>query len=197
MVTSLQQNLVTALMQQNIEEPLIQLYQYYFEGVVTHVVMNGGNREDGADIFQDAILILVEKVKTNQYRGEGNIKTFLHGIARNLWLFELRTRQRRKNREVLYVNTEDQETQITDNFYDDHNTQQLKKVFNEIGDTCKKLLTGFYFEKKNMKALLQEFSFENEQVLRNKKSKCMKKMKTLISENNILFENLKNVQLYE
>ncbi|MGZ5247996.1 MAG: hypothetical protein ACXWCR_12885, partial [Flavitalea sp.] len=71
------------------------------------------------------------------------------------------------------------------------------KVLEQIGDQCKKILTGFYYEEKSMKELLVEFSYENEQVLRNRKSRCMKKLKNLIVANANLLNMLKSCLLYE
>jgi RNA polymerase sigma factor (sigma-70 family) len=197
MVTDYQQALISALKQPDIELPVQQLYDHYFEGIIAQICMNGGSREDGADVFQDAVLVLVEKVKTGTFRGDSSIKTFLSAIARNLWLFELRTRERRKKRELRYVSSE--ETVISDSFRfnDTGIREKLMETLTGIGDACKKILTGFYYEKKSMKELLEEFDYGSEQVLRNKKSKCMKKLKEIISENKELTESLKTHPLYE
>jgi RNA polymerase sigma factor (sigma-70 family) len=197
MIAGTQQSILLELKQPNIEEPVRQLYELYFESIVMQICANGGNNEDAADIFQEAILVLIEKVKTGQFRGDSSIKTFLSAIARNLWLFELRTRGRRKNREVLYMKGEGTETETTDVFFNKENNASLLTVLNEIGETCKKILTGVYYEDKSMKELLASFDYENEQVLRNKKSRCMKKLKELIENNTILLQNLKSIPVYE
>lgn len=191
------QDMLFQLRQSDIQKPVRQLYDQYFEGVTAHVKSNGGNYEDGADIFQEAVLVLIEKVKTGQFRGESSIKTFLLAIARNLWLFELRTRNRRSNREVIYMDGEDKQVEITGSFFNKKNTQGLEHLLHEIGETCKKILKGYYYENKSMKELLDQFNYTNEQVLRNRKSKCMKKLKTLLTENDALLNNLKTFSLYE
>ena len=191
------QEIIDELKQPEFDQALRALYSLYFENIVSQVVANGGNRDDGADIFQDAILVLVEKVRTGKFRGESSVKTFLSAIARNLWLFELRTRDRRKNREMSYSrSTESGITEIEYGLQKD-NKQYLDELFGQIGAVCKRILQGFYYEEKSMKDLLTEFDFENEQVLRNKKSKCMKKVKELLLSNKSLMENLKPLSLYE
>lgn len=197
MIANTQQNLLLGLKQINIEYPLRQIYDHYFEGIVAQVCANGGSREDGADIFQEAVLVLIEKVKTGQFRGDSSIKTFLTAIARNLWLFELRTRKRRGQRELLYMSSKDTQVEERNGFFAKETTTNLLAVLNEVGDTCKKILTGFYYEDRTMKDLLTEFTFENEQVLRNKKSKCMKKLKEILQSNTTLLETLKTTNLYE
>lgn len=197
MIDDIQQNLLLDLGQPGIERPVRILYEQYFETIVVQVNANGGSRDDGADIFQDAIMILVEKVKTGQFRGESSIKTFLSAIARNLWLHELRTRERRKKRELFFMEGEETITPAETAFLNKEVIHDLHLLFDEIGDLCKRLLKGFYYEDKSMRELLLEFDYENEQVLRNKKSKCMKKCKELINTNPTLKNNLKPIPLYE
>lgn len=117
-IMTMQQNLLAELQQSNIEKPVRDLYNLYFENVIAQVCANGGNREDGADIFQEAVLIFIEKVKTGIFRGESSIKTFLIAIARNMWLFELRTRSRRNNRETIYMKSEDKEVEYASSFFE-------------------------------------------------------------------------------
>jgi RNA polymerase sigma factor (sigma-70 family) len=192
-----QEDIITELRQPNIEQSVKKLYKKYFETIVTNICVTGGNQDDGADIFQEAVLILIDKVKTGQFRGESSIKTFLSAIARNLWLHELRTRSRRNSREHLYVNQEDEADESTTPVWEDGQTDALEKVMNQIGDTCKKILIGVYYEDKSMKELLDEFNYENEQVLRNRKSRCMKKLRELISNDTNLFKKLKSFLIYE
>jgi RNA polymerase sigma factor (sigma-70 family) len=197
MIDNIQQTLLKELIQPDIERPVRQLYEAYFETIVAQVYANGGSRDDGADIFQDAVMILIEKVKTAQFRGESSIKTFLSAIARNLWLHELRTRERRKKRELFFMDGEDTSTPAETAFFNQDAIRDLNLMLGEIGDLCKRLLTGFYYEDKSMRELLHEFDYENEQVLRNKKSKCMKKLKDLLNTNPTLKNNLKPISLYE
>jgi RNA polymerase sigma factor (sigma-70 family) len=193
METITQHYILEELQQPDIEAPVRRLYENYFENVVAQVCVNGGNREDGADIFQDAVLVLINKVKTGQFRGESSIKTFLSAIARNLWLHELRTRSRRNNREVIYMNGEETSEEPLQRVFDKTGTNALKKIMEQVGETCKKILTGFYYENKSMKEMLTQFEYENEQVLRNRKSKCMKKLKELLSNDNDLLTKLKSL----
>lgn len=196
-MTNTYQDIIPELRGADIERPVKLLYDLYFEGIIAQISANGGNREDGADIFQEAVLVLIEKVKTGQFRGDSSIKTFLSAIARNLWLFELRTRERRKKREVVYMTGEDKEVPAGNDFFNKNSNRDLLQVMGEIGENCKKILTGFYYEAKSMRQLLTEFDYENEQVLRNKKSKCMKKLKELLQTNTALLDKLKPSILYE
>lgn len=181
----------------DIEGPVRQLYELYFETIIAQIAQNGGSREDGADIFQEAVLVLIEKVKKGQFRGESSLKTFLSAIARNLWLHELRTRFRRNKRENIYMTGEEKTEEMLDLYADSHASGELLKILDQVGHPCKQILTGFYYEDKSMKELLAEFDYENEQVLRNRKSRCMKKLKEMIAANPGLLNILKSHTVYE
>lgn len=197
MESALQEKMVRELEQPDIEGVVKTLYENYFEGVVAQVCINGGTREDGADVFQESVLALIEKVKTGQFRGESSIKTFLTAIARNKWLYELRTRKRRSQREVVYMSTENNISEPDQSGIYGDEAEKLHRVLELVGNPCTRILTAFYYEKKSMKEILTEFNYENDQVLRNRKSRCMKKLKELLTANSDLQRTLNPLSLYE
>lgn len=199
-MTSLFDNgLLPGLKQNNINQAVTELYKNYFESVTFWIRSQGGSEDDAADIFQETVLVFIEQVRNDKFRGESSVKTYLTGIAKNLWLNEIRSRDRRSNREVNYVRTEDDgvEQDAHHRMYNRENKQKLMQVFEEIGDVCKKILTGFYFENMSMKEMLVLFNYDNEQVLRNRKSKCMKHLKDLITTNKELTETFKTYLAYD
>jgi hypothetical protein len=52
-----------------------------------------------------------------------------------------------------------------------------------LGESCKSLLTMVYYENLSYKEILERTHFESEQVIRNKKYKCMKELTDLIKDN--------------
>ena len=102
---------------------------------------------------------------------------------------ELRTMERRKKREVEFFTDEpvvfDEPTLYREEI-------NLQPVFSKLGQVCKKILVGYYFENKSMKILLNDFDFKNEQVLRNRKNLCMKRLKKLLRTDVTLYQTLKN-----
>ena len=202
MHTAYKMDLAQEFMQPDINRPVRYLYEHYFEDAATEIKLRGGSDDDAADMFQEAVLILIEKIKTGKFRHESSIKTFLVGIARNLWLFEKRTRERRSSREMLYtisegsdINTEDLD--IGERIFSKSNTDVIQTLFKQVGEVCSKILIGFYYENSSMKNLLQRFHFDNEQVLRNRKSRCMKKLKKLLTDQPELLQQLKILSVYE
>jgi RNA polymerase sigma factor (sigma-70 family) len=188
--------IISQLKETDINKPVQFLYQNYYEGVLAMIRSKGGNEEDAADIFQETVLTLVDKVKNNQFRGESSVKTFMVSVARNLWLHELRTRGRRNKREVAYFAGADVDEAADERQFNKPATDTMKTIFEAVGDVCTQILTGYYYEDLSMRQLLERFDFENEQVLRNRKSKCMKKLKEILSTNIQLLDQFKTLCLY-
>lgn len=197
MDTTSQMDLVKELLQADINRPVKYLYDHYFETVATDIRMSGGNADDAADIFQESVLIVIEKIKNGKFKGNSSVKTFLLGIARNLWLHEQRARQRRSGREIQYSRQEEEEMDFHERLFARSNVAIIKNLLDMVGELCGKILTGVYYEKLSMKELLKKFDYENEQVLRNRKASCMKKLKKILSENPKILDQLKNLSIYE
>lgn len=190
MPSTVQMDLVTEILKADINKPVTYMYEHYFDAVEIDIKAKGGNHQDAADIFQEAVLIVIDKIKSRKFRGESNVRTFLLGITRNLWLHEKRSRERRSGRETDFSRTEEAQSEIVERKFSIDNTNIIRSLFEQVGELCSEILSGVYYEKMSMKELLSRFDYENEQVLRNRKSRCMKKLKGLLSKNPSLLEQI-------
>ncbi|WP_207632767.1 RNA polymerase sigma factor [Foetidibacter luteolus] len=192
-----QEEILQNLKSADINSSVTFLYSNYFEQVVRSIASTGGNRQDGADIFQEAVIVLIDKVKTGAFKQQSGVGTFLLAIAKNLWLHEMRTRGRRVKREKMFMQDVPTGQEPESRVANPAGRYSITQLLQSTGEVCMKILTGFYYQDKSMRELLEEFNYENEQVLRNRKSKCMKKIKDLLSADKNLLENLKNLSMYE
>lgn len=202
MHTAYKMDLAQEFLQPDINRPVRYLYEHFFEDAATEIRLKGGTEEDAADIFQEAVLILIDNIKSGKFRHESSVKTFLVGIAHNLWLFEKRTRERRASRELNFSLSETnyseaENFEIGERIFSKSNTDVIQTIFKHVGEICSKILVGFYYENSSMKSLLQRFHFDNEQVLRNRKARCMKKLKKLLTDQPELLRQLKILSVYE
>ena len=96
-------------------------------------------------------------------------------------------------REVKYEKQNQREEPTADIAMELQQTKaELMHVIDELGENCKKILLLFYFENMSMKEIVAHLPYENEQVVRNKKSKCLKKLEQLVTNNTNLYHQLKN-----
>lgn len=168
------------------------LYQEYFDFLSRYIVTNSGNEQDAEDIFQEVIIAFINLVRAGKFRGESTIKTFLFALNKNIWLNELKRRGRAVAREERYEKQNEQQALAADLSMEMRQSKaELMKVIDELGENCKKILLLFYYENRSMKEIVSYLPYENEQVVRNKKSKCLKKLEQLVTGNKNLYDQLK------
>lgn len=169
------------------------LYEQYADQISSFIIGKGGSQQDGQDVFQEAVVAFINVVRNGKYRGEASVKTFLVSIAKNIWYNELRKRQSTGNREKLYEDSRQTiETDITAYIGDREIRQQFLEILGKLGENCKKILLLFYYEDMPMKDMVNELPYENEQVVRNKKYKCLQQLTTLVKAHPKMHERLKD-----
>jgi RNA polymerase sigma factor (sigma-70 family) len=175
-------------------EPIRFLYATHFESLSSFVIHNNGNPDDAQDIFQEVIVAFIQLVRTNKFRGEASIKTFLFSLNRNIWYNELKRRKRAIDRNKNYDRLSRPDEEVVDRVIENREAnQQILKLLESLGENCKKILLLYYYENRSMKEILSDLDYENEQIVRNKKYKCMKKLEQMIEEDGNLFQHLKNL----
>ena len=163
------------------------IYQQYASTIQSFILANSGTSQDAEDIFQETVVTFIDLVKKNKFRGEAAVKTFLVAIARNLWLNELKKRVHSEKREKLFETSRElTEMDVSQYIADREMKQQFVDVLKKLGESCKKLLMLFYYENLSMKDMLQHLPYENEQVVRNKKYKCLQSLTELIKQNPVI-----------
>jgi RNA polymerase sigma factor (sigma-70 family) len=178
----------------NRDEAIRFLYRSQFNLTAAYIRQNSGTDEDAEDIFQELILTFIEVLKKDKFRGESSISTFLYALTRNIWLNELKKRGSAKQRdEIFEKGREHTEIDVSHLIVNREEKTQLMKLVDSLGETCKKILVAFYFENLAMKEILKTLKYENEQVVRNKKYKCLKQLEQLLTEQPVLLRNLKSL----
>ena len=180
-------------------DPVIRhLYEVNFRRVVVFILQNSGNEEDGQDVFQEVIITFVELVKQEKFRGESSISTFLLALSRNIWLNELKKRGRSQLRDEKFEKNRSMIDQDVSKYLVNREMRkQVMTLLATLGDTCKKILLAYYYENLSMKEILRQLDYENEQVVRNKKYKCLKRLEQVLIAKPGLANNLKAILSYE
>jgi RNA polymerase sigma factor (sigma-70 family) len=178
----------------NPDEAIRHLYRTQYNLTKIYIQQNSGSEEDAEDIFQEVICSFIDIVKKDKFRGESSVSTFLYALTRNTWLNELKKRDRAKIRDEKFEKQKDTTGPDVSHIIANRETNnQLMQLVNSLGETCKQILLAFYFENLAMKDILKNLAYENEQVVRNKKYKCLKQLEQTITSNPQLAKNLKSV----
>jgi RNA polymerase sigma factor (sigma-70 family) len=109
------------------------------------VYQKGGTSDDAHDIFQDGLIIMLEKLDNKEFSLTCKFKTFLYSVCEHLWKTVLDKRQAASN----YLSKRDEpenEKDITEMI--DH--QMYEKIFHDVFETLdpisKKILTLYWQE---------------------------------------------------
>ena len=168
------------------------IYQHYAASVSSFIIGFGASRQDAEDVFQDTVVSFIDIVKKGKFRNEASIKTFLNSVARNIWLNEIKKRERAGHREKQYEAGRDQkETDIGQLIGDLEDKRQLRELVDKMGDSCRKILKLFYYENLPMKEIVDQMHYENEQVARNKKYKCLQQLTGYIKDHPLIARQIK------
>jgi RNA polymerase sigma factor (sigma-70 family) len=160
-----------------LESAILQLYRDHAEITRSFIKGKGGTEQDADDIFQETVVSFIDSVQKSKFRQESGIRTFLISISKNLWYNEIRRRQRAGNRERLFEADRDQEDSGVQEIIQDRELKkQLNQLLQNLGDSCRKILELFYYENLSMKEIVLHLHYENEQVVRNKKYKCLQQL---------------------
>jgi RNA polymerase sigma factor (sigma-70 family) len=177
--------LVEAIREKEMLDPaILQLYEEHAEITRSFIMGKSGTEQDADDIFQETVVAFIDSVQKGKFRQESGIRTFLISISKNLWYNEIRRRQRATNRERLFESDREQEeTGVREIIQDRELKKQLNQLLFELGDSCRIILELFYYENLSMKEIVSHLHYENEQVVRNKKYKCLQQLTDKMKQN--------------
>jgi RNA polymerase sigma factor (sigma-70 family) len=145
--------------------------------ITYYTIRNGGNEEDAKDLFQDALFILIEKIRTTNFVLGSSLSTYLYAICKNIWTMTMEKRRAAQNyQKHIQDNLTDNETpeQFDSEFYE----KIFMKSFQGMEEQCQTILRMYWTEIPPEKiASAMEFSYG---YLRKRKSECMKELKRRI-----------------
>jgi RNA polymerase sigma factor (sigma-70 family) len=144
------------------------------------------------DVFQDANIILYEKIVKGDFVLTATFQTYLNSVCR----FQLlNTLEKSKLTTDYQDNSDDDDDEnpsgyhssITDSLdaVDHSNEPQFLAIETALekmkaaGGHCYELLTLFWYHKKSMNELTTEFGYTNEVNTRNQKAKCQKRLEKI------------------
>lgn len=165
-------------------EALSQLYRRYFPMVLHLVTTNSGSEDDAKDIYQEALIVLYEKVRTGSLELQCQLKTYLYSVARRLWLKQLTQRGRYmvRDAETPALNeaaVDDINDDLADHEERDRQFELMADALNRLGEPCRTLLEDFYIGHLSMQDITEKFGYTNADNAKTQKYKCLMRLKRL------------------
>lgn len=162
------------------------LYREHYASVEKFIINNNGTGDDAKDIFQDTLLVLLQKLKTDDFKLTASLKTYIVAISQNLWFKKLRN--------VSYFREIEITETLTDKFYTDIASsiekektywEKLQTYMDKITAHCNYLLRSIFFQNRSMDAIQQEFGYTSLHNAQNQKHKCISQLRKVKTDHEL------------
>jgi RNA polymerase sigma factor (sigma-70 family) len=155
------------------------IYRENYNMIQSLVITNSGSADDAKDIFQEAMIVLYEKVRSGSFELNCLIKTYVYSVSRRLWLKRLQQMNHFAPALDSLENTVPVEDDIDDIERINNEFQAMDKAISSLGEPCKSLLEAYYLEKKSMQEIALSFGYTNAENAKNQKYKCLVRLKKI------------------
>lgn len=134
------------------------------------------------DLFHEALIVLIENVRHGKFKGESKVETYLMSILKFKFYAQLRKDKKNDPEKVFekYEHTEILEVEQEHS----NKMEKLAKGLKELTGECERILTRYYYENLSLKEIATDMEYTDAYV-RVKKSRCMKKLRQIISKNTL------------
>ncbi len=142
--------------------------------IESNICKSGGTKQEAEEIFTDALIVLIEKVSNPKFELTSKLSTYLYGIARFLWMNELKKTKRKYELEwsdTLILIDED----LDYDFEKEEQLKQLETVISQVSQKCQEIFELFYFKKESMKNIAELLGFTSVNSAKTQKYKCIEK----------------------
>lgn len=151
------------------------LYKLYYPTIANFIKQNSGSAQDAEDIFQETIIVLLNKVRQPEFVLTASLKTYLFAIAKNCWLKKLRN-----DKQVVIAADDQTIVEIQDLLPEqEENANKVKVVtwLQKITAHCQRILKAIFYLNEPMDNLMIKMGWKNKHTATNQKYKCIEQIR--------------------
>ncbi|WP_194776996.1 RNA polymerase sigma factor [Pararhodonellum marinum] len=168
-------------------DPVIleEIYRKYSGKIKWMVLKNNGTEADAADIFQEALITIFQKAKSENFVLTCPFDAFIYLICKKKWLNILNKKKNQPvtiNEEAQYNYGEDSFRLAEDVQLHEDRLHLISTQLSKLGEACQELLHLSWMGK-TMEEVASALGFTYGYA-RKKKSECMAKLVSLIRSSN-------------
>ncbi|MGV3764030.1 RNA polymerase sigma factor [Parapedobacter sp.] len=158
---------------------LERLYHDYFPMVLNMVVQNNGTEDEAKDVFQEAVIVLYDKVKQRDFELTSQLKTYIYSVCRRLWLKQLGSKGRTFRDVAAYEDILAVEEDLARHEERDLQLAMMEQALDELGEPCRTIIRDFYIANLSMQEICEKFGYTNADNAKTQKYKCLQRLKKL------------------
>src|ERR1035437_5009620 len=157
------------------------VYKEYFSMTRHLIINNSGTGQDAEDVFQDALVIVYNRIMIDQLELNSTFKTFLYSICRNIWMQQLEKRKKFKNEFVDFETITEIPEPTLEEIYDiEKKKNKLYQLhFLNLSDDCQKVIQLF-LKKISLREIANIMGYKTEKYAKTRKFDCKEELKTRI-----------------
>ncbi len=155
------------------------IYRENYNSIQLLVINNNGSPDDAKDIFQEAMIVLYEKVRSGTFELNCQIKTYIYSVSRRLWLKRLHQLNRYPSGSANLEGLVPVEDEIEEHEKRNAEFEMMDKAISNLGEPCKTLLEAYYLQKRTMLEIATSFGYTNAENAKNQKYKCLMRLKKI------------------
>ncbi len=145
-----------------------------------YILQNSGREDDVEDVFQDALVLIYQKLKEDSLELHASLRTYFYGVCKNIWRNRLRKNKKMIITEDVLTNEEAVDPVVIENIEQKEREHVYRKHFLNLGDACRQVLT-LLFQGNSMKEISNITGY-SEGYTRKKKFECKKSLLEMIEK---------------
>lgn len=174
------------------EKPIRFLYQE-FPKIQQLVIKEGLTKEIAEEIFQNSLLLFIEKVENPAFVLSSKASTYLYGL--NRFLTKNETRNRRKTVHVEWNEINDfDDSELNYDFEKEAKLNRVEMILTQVSEKCQSIFKLFYFEKRSMTDIAKQLNYSSTNSAKTQKYKCIEQAIKLSEKSDIRPVNMKSTQ---
>jgi len=177
--------LIKSLKTQNIDS-LKHLYQNYRDGFIKWAAYNYNiDREEAEDVCSDTCIDVYQNIVNEKYKktNESSLKSYFYEVGKYKILNILnKGKTSETHLKITGERSKDSYGTSDANQQRKEMIQKVKELMDLLDDKCQKVLTLFYYYNLSMEVIAEKMEFKNEDVAKNKKLKCLRRLQIITLE---------------
>lgn len=170
------------------EKPIRFLYQE-FPKIKQLVLKEGLTNEHAEEIFQNSLILFIEKIENPAFVLSSKATTYLYGL--NRFLTKNETRNNRKTVHVEWTEaTNFDDSELNYDYEQEARFNQLEQILTQVSEKCQKIFKLFYFEKKSMTDIAKMLNYSSTNSAKTQKYKCIEQAIKLSEQPDIISANV-------
>jgi len=164
----------------NSEDALNRLYIGYFPMVLKFILNNNGDEDDAKDVYQEAIIILYNKIKSGDFELSSKLKTYIYSVCRRIWLKKLSQQSKKTTNNLSdFEDVIAVEVDVEVHEEKDLQFEKMGSALLNLGEPCKTIIQDFYINNLSMQDICEKFGYTNTDNAKTQKYKCLQRLKKL------------------